>query len=451
MKLQNGLGHRPGTQFAGFRKYFFPISLIILCAFSLLAGCQLQNWLPPEIQPTAGSTVTLSPMGTLTPGATTTAEIAAPATTLVLWLPPQLDPENGTLAGEILKERLTSFQLDHPQYTVEVRIKALEGESGMKGALESASTIAPASLPSIIALPYSVMEGAAVDGLLAPISGDTLNINDPDWLPYAREVARVNDVAYGFPFGGDALVLAYRPLVVPDPPKTWQGVINQEQFVSFPADDASTAVIAQMYISAGGSPQNSGDSLVLEFGPLESVLEILHEGAQRDVFPTWIAGYSTFDESWQTFINQQAYYAVIWSSQYLNKPLENISITDVPVLGDKPVTLVQGWVWCVPAYSTANEQDGLLLLEYLSDPAFVNRWSRAAGYLPVRESGLESWRDHSSAQFIVDLIRGDQMIPFGAPNEITTPMLHEAAVQIILKQAYYRQILDDIMSHFQVK
>ena len=449
MKLQNGLDHRPGTRSAIFRIYFFPISLIILCAFSLLAGCQLQNLLTPELQPTAGSTVTLSPMDTLTPGATTTAEIAAPVTTLVLWLPPQLDPENGTLAGEILKERLTSFQQDHPQYIVEVRIKGLEGESGMKSALESASTIAPASLPSIIALPYSIMESAAVDGLLNPISSDMLD--DPDWLPYARAIARVNDVAYGVPFGGDALVLAYRPLVVPDPPKTWQGVINQGQFVSFPADDASAAVVTQMYFSAGGSLQNSDGSPVLESQPLETAFELLYAGAQRDVFPTWIAGYSTFNESWQTFINQQAYYAVIWSSQYLQKPLENISITDVPVLGDKPVTLVQGWLWCIPAYSTANEQDSLLLLEYLSDPAFVNRWSRAAGYLPVRESGLESWRDHPSAQFVVDLIRRDQLIPFGAPNEITTPMLHEAAVQIILKQAYYRQLLDDIMSHFQVK
>ncbi len=269
MKLQNSLDHRPGTRSAIFRKYFFPVSLIMLCAFSLLAGCQLQNILTPEDQPTLESTATSSPIGTLTPGATPTAETAAPTITLVIWLPPHLDPENGTPAGEILKERLVSFQLDHPQYTVVVRIKALEGESGINGALESASTIAPASLPSIVALPYSIMESAAVDGLLAPISSDTLIINDPDWLPYAREVARVNDTAYGTPFGGDALVLAYRPLVVPDPPKTWQGVINQEQFVSFPADESSAAVVTQMYLSAGGSLQNSDGSPVLEYDPLE--------------------------------------------------------------------------------------------------------------------------------------------------------------------------------------
>jgi ABC-type glycerol-3-phosphate transport system substrate-binding protein len=451
MKLQNNLDHRPGTRSAIFRKYFFPVSLIMLCAFSLLAGCQLQNILTPEDQRTLESTATSSPMDTLTPATTPTAETAAPATSLVIWLPPHLDPENGTPAGEILKERLASFQLDHPQYTVVIRIKALEGESGINGALESASTIAPASLPSIIALPYSIMESAAVDGLLAPISSDTLIINDPDWLPYAREVARVNDTAYGTPFGGDALVLAYRPLVVPDPPKTWQGVINQEQFVSFPADESSAAVVTQMYLSAGGSLQNSDGSPVLESDPLESALEILYEGAQRDVFPTWITGYTSFDESWQTFVNQQAYYSVIWSSQYLLKPPENVSVTDVPVLGDKPITVVQGWLWCIPAYSTTNEQDSLLLLEYLSDPAFVNRWSRAAGYLPVRESGLESWRDHPNSQFIGELIRRNQMILFSAPNEISTPMLREATVQIISKQAYYRQLLDDIMSHFQVK
>ena len=43
------------------------------------------------------------------------------------------------------------------------------------------------------------------------------------------------------------------------------------------------------------------------------------------------------------------------------------------------------------------------------------------------------------------------MIPFRARNEIITPMLQNAAVQIIMKQAYYQTVLDDIMSHFQVK
>jgi maltose-binding protein MalE len=442
---------RHGLRPAVFRKYFFPISLILLCGFSLLAGCQLQNIITQQGEPTATGAASSNPAADLTPDLAQPSVTTAPVTTLVLWLPPQLDPANGSLAGAILQERLDSFEQEHPQYTVDVRIKGLNGEGGMQSALESASSIAPAALPSLVALPYSIMDSSAANNLLEPISSETIGINDPDWLPFARDIARIDSLAYGVPFGADALVLAYRPLLVPEPPQTWEGIINQEQFVSFPAADESATVVTQIYLSAGGNLQTNDGAPMLELEPLQSALQVLQEGAQREVFPTWIAGYATFDESWQTFENQQAYYAVIWSSQYLHEPLESVAITSLPQIGDVRVTLLQGWLWCVPAYSTTSDQDSLLLLEYLSDPAFANRWAQAAGYLPVRESGLESWRDLPDAQFVMDLVRGGQMVPFRAPNEITTPMLQDAAIQIIMKQAYYQTLLDDIMSHFQVQ
>ncbi len=442
---------RRGLRPAVFRKYFFPISLMLLCGFSLLAGCQLQNIITQQGEPTATSAVSSSPAASLTPDPAQPSATIASLSTLVLWLPPQLDPSDGSLAGAILQERLDSFEQEHPQYKVEVRIKALEGEGGMESALESASSIAPAALPSLVALPYSTMDSAAAKNLLDPISSETLGINDPDWLPYARNIVKIDNLAYGVPFGADALVLAYRPLLVPDPPTTWEGIVNQGQFVSFPAADKEAAVITQMYLSASGNLENNDGAPVLESGPLQNTLQVLQEGAQRDVFPAWIAGNSSFEESWQPFLNQQAYYAVIWSSQYLRQPQVNVDITKVPQMNDESVTLLQGWLWGVPAYSTTGDQDSLLLLEYLSDPAFVNRWAQAAGYLPVRESGLESWRNLPDAQFVMDLVRSNEMIPFRARNEIITPMLQNAAVQIIMKQAYYQTVLDDIMSHFQVK
>jgi ABC-type glycerol-3-phosphate transport system substrate-binding protein len=401
--------------------------------------------------PTATGAASSSPAADLTPDPAQPSVTVSPLTTLVLWLPPQLDPANGSLAGAILQERLDSFEQEHPQYTVDVRIKTLEGEGGMENALESASSIAPAALPSLVSLPYSIMDSAAAGNLLEPISSETIGINDPDWLPFARDIARIDNLAYGVPFGADAMVLAYRPLLVPEPPQTWEGIINQEQFVSFPAADEGAAVITQIYLSSGGNLQNNAGTPVLELEPLQSTLQVLQEGAQRDVFPTWIAGYDSFDESWQTFVNQQAYYAVTWSSQYLRQPQESVAITKVPQMSGESVTLLQGWLWCVPAYSTTSDQDSLLLLEYLSDPTFANRWAQAAGYLPVRESGLESWRDLPDAQFVMDLVHSGQMVPFRAPNELITPMLQNAGVQIIMKQAYYQTLLDDIMSHFQVQ
>jgi maltose-binding protein MalE len=424
---------------------------MLLVGISLLAGCQLQDFITQQVEPTATDTAASTAPADASAVAPSTTATTAPLTTLVLWLPPQLDPANGSQAGAILQERLDSFEQEHPQYTVEVRIKALDGEGSMENALESASSIAPASLPSLVALPYSLMDSTVSKNLLDPISSETIGINDPDWLPFARDIASINTLAYGVPFGADALVLAYRPLLVQEPPQTWEGIINQEQFVSFPAADTGAAVVTQMYLSAGGSLEDKDGTPLLESASLQRALQVLQEGAQRDVFPTWIAAYSTFDDSWRTFMNQQAYYSVIWSSQYLREPPESVAITYAPHMGGDSVTLLEGWLWCVPAYSTANDQDSLLLMEYLSDPVFANRWAQAAGYLPVRESGLESWRDLPDAQFVMDLVRAGHIVPFQARNDVTTPMLQNAAVQIIMKQAYYQTLLDDIMSHFQVQ
>ncbi|MDO9130711.1 MAG: hypothetical protein Q7U34_12675, partial [Anaerolineales bacterium] len=58
-----------------------------------------------------------------------------PAARLIrVWLPPELDPSNGTPAGNLLKTRLDEFSAAHPGLKLEVRVKA---ESGPAGLLES--------------------------------------------------------------------------------------------------------------------------------------------------------------------------------------------------------------------------------------------------------------------------------------------------------------------------
>jgi ABC-type glycerol-3-phosphate transport system substrate-binding protein len=434
-----------------YRRYIIPFLLLSLAAFSLLTGCQLQEILSQNLalEPTATPGVASGSQNL--PAVTITPTAASPITGLILWLPPQLDPENGTTAGNLLKQRLSDFQKEHPQFTVEVRLKAEGGQGGLLDALTTTSAAAPAALPALVALPYPLMDSAVAGKLLEPISEKSVNLDDPDWLPFARGAAAINGITYGIPFGADALVLSYRPMQSPFPPTSWQQLVNQEDVLSFPAADPDAVVVNQIYLASGGSRTDGNGSPSLQSQPLQRTFEILNDGARNNVFPYWITNFSTFDQSWNAFLSQQSEYAVIWSSQYMQNRPENVSITSIPGIGNTPTTLSEGWVWCIPSDSLVNKQNSLLLAQYLSEPDFVNRWSQAAGYLPVRESGLESWRGQPDSQLVMELVAQGNLVLLGANDGVTAPLLEDAAIQIIKKQAFYQQLLDAILSKFQVK
>jgi ABC-type glycerol-3-phosphate transport system substrate-binding protein len=416
-----------------------------------MAGCQLQSLVSQAVTPASITTPTSPLDAFLTAQVTPTADQTLAKKTLVLWLPPQLDPANGSLAGGILQERLAAFVQEHPQYTIEIRIKPMEGQGGLLDSLESASNVAPAALPTLIVLPYPAMDTAATGGLLLSIGGGAVDLEDPDWLPYAQTSALVNGQAYGIPFGGDALVLAYRPLESSTPPATWGELINRGGVVAFPAADPSATVISQIYLSAGGDLVDKNGKPLIEKDPLHKTLMLLNDGTRKGNFPYWLTTFSSFDESWQSFLGQQSQYAVIWSAEYLQMKPQGVSIAPVPSAGEQSVSLVKGWAWCIPSLSQTDREEGLLLLQYLSDPDFVNRWSQAAGFLPVRQSGLESWKGTLDSQLVTQLTRVNLLIPFGAPDPSTAPLLSDAMVKLVKNQAGVVQLEDAILSQFQVK
>lgn len=433
------------------RKFFLLINLLILSAFSLLAGCQLQDLL---IMDNSGQTaVAVSPTSTNQPwpDVTTTPESTAEKTVLTIWLPLQLDPENGSTAGNLLKQRLADFEAEHPQFALEVRIKEVDGQGGLLDSLITTSAAAPAALPAIVALPSRLMQSAASGELLQALADESVNLGDPDWLPYADDIARHDSQFYGFPFGGDALVLAYHPLLTPVPPTTWQELILKKESASFPAADTDAVMAMQLYLSAGGSLTDETGQAVLTAVPLQQTLDILNNGAQNDVFPYWLANFSSFDQSWNAFLNQQTTYAVIWSSQYLQNLPDNVSIAAIPRVADESTTLVEGWSWCIPSLSTAEKQNSLMLAQYLSEPDFINRWAQAAGYLPVRESGLESWRNQLNSQLVMEIVAQDEFIPITTSDGVTAPLMKDATVQLVKKQTGVQQLLDAIIGKFQVQ
>ncbi len=206
----------------------------ILILILLLSGCSLQtSQIPATALP--GTTTTDLPesqTSTLTPVATT---LPGSPIRLSLWLPPFLNPGTDTPASDLLRKRLEEFQARNPNVIIETRVKAVHGPGGLLNSLTTASAAAPATLPDLVALPHDLEEAAALKGLLLPLDDLTDSINDPDWYPFALELAHLQNNIYGLPFAGDALVQVYHTDPITSSLKSWNSLLQRQASLIFPA------------------------------------------------------------------------------------------------------------------------------------------------------------------------------------------------------------------------
>ncbi len=173
---------------------------------SLLTGCANISALLSTPEPATVSPSTNTP--TATPTATITPTITPGGPRILrLWVPPQFDPAAGTPASTLLQKRLDEFATRRPGLQIEVRVKAESGTSGLLNALTDTRSAAPSIMPDLVALSRADLESATAKGLLHPLDGLTTLPDDPDWYPYAREMAHIQNSTYGLPFAGDALAL----------------------------------------------------------------------------------------------------------------------------------------------------------------------------------------------------------------------------------------------------
>ena len=434
------------------RNWLVPLLLVLLTSFALLVGCQLQNFpffgnaTPIPVTPTAvASTSATAPQNTQTP---VSGSLDNPGH-LLIWLPPQFDPESQSPAGLLIKNRLDAFQKDHADLTVEVRLKALDGRGGLLDSLANASMAAHGALPTLVALQYRDLESAALKGLLLPLEGKTQVYTGTDWLPYAAALGTIQNKQFGIPFAGDALALVYRPVQTPYPPTTWQELSSQNLPVIFPAADPDATVLTAIYLDAGGNLLDANGMPVLESAPLQKSLVILNNGTQSGAFPFWLSQFTTFSGSWNAYTDQASGYAIAWASQFLASQPADSTLATLPKAGPNEVTLAQGWVWCIPEMSTQSQQEAIVLAEYLSDPAFIDELDQAAGYLPVYASGLQTIQDPVLSQTLTDITSTAQVLPAGSTMNTISPILEDSSVQIIKMQAYYQQVLDQALNHFK--
>ena len=397
--------------------------LLILFALTLLTGCGEFSSLLSTPEPATIPTSTTIPV-TVPPPIVTPTETPDGPRILRIWIPPQFDPAAETPEGEILQERLNEFVARRPGLQIEVRIKT----ESMLDTLLTTQTAAPAIMPDLVALSRTDLESTSAQGLLHPLDGLTTLIDDPDWYPYAQQMAHIQNTHFGLPFAGDALsLIGYSsPL-----PTNWDELPEETLFI-FPAADPQALFTLTLYLSAGGTLINEQGRPTIDETILAEVLSLyLTPNEDEPFLASTITEFQSNEEAWNAFLEQRGNLTVNLTSDYLSENNPLLSLASLPGFETGQFTLATGWSWALAGSNSENQALAIQLAEFLSESVFLAEWSQAAGYLPTRPTALSFWEDTDYKFTLAQTAESANLIPSQDRLDVIGPLFAEATLAII--------------------
>jgi multiple sugar transport system substrate-binding protein len=405
--------------------------LFIVLLSGFLAGCGLL----PSAAPTPAVEVSVTPKPGIISPTNTPLPDAKNLQKLSIWVPVQFDPNAKSPPALALVKVLQEFEVENLGVTVEIRVKAESGPSGLMETLGMAATAAPDAMPSLILLTRSQMEDASRRGIIFPYDGLTTVLEETDWYPFARELATFQGNMYGMPLSGDVLALVSRSSRPAAQSPTWEEIQNLGATVLFAAADPLAAVPLALYRSAGGRTQDEQLLPQIQTAELEKTLSLLAAGAEKNIFPPWLINYQTDEQVMHTFSNQQGGWVITWLSNYLADKPNDTNLYPVPSLGTGSATFASGSVWALTDSNPERRQLSVKLAEFLGRSEFLSQWNLVNNTLPPRPSALTAWPDTPLRAQLNQVALAAKIRP---PIDILTtlgPAVQEATILILKKQS----------------
>jgi len=393
--------------------------LLVLVGLLFSAGCSAFPAIPLLTTPTPVSVQQATSTPQTIP--TQTSLPQPEARILRVWLPPRFDPNAGTASANLLKQRLADFESQHRDLVIEVRIKAEEGDANLLNSLSATSLAAPTALPDLVALSRPALETAVLKGLLHPIDGLSTILQDPNWYGYARDLGHIQDIGYGLPFAGDAMVLIYRDEL--EGGVLWENIFADKRTLSFPAGDPQGLFGLSLYISAGGEVTDSNGLPALDQAVLTRVLTWEREGVSSGMLLPSLKNISTEEQVKASYREGDTDMAIAWAS---NLPALGF-IAPVPGLDNSSHSFATGWVWSLAGSNPEHQQLAIELAEYLIGDDFLAMWLRNDGFLPVRVSTASTTTNST----FDPVIESAQVIPSNNTLEVLGPLMQEALVRVL--------------------
>ncbi|MDH5508520.1 MAG: hypothetical protein OEZ02_14960, partial [Anaerolineae bacterium] len=286
--------------------------------------------------------------------------------TLQIWLSEEFDPSSGTPAAGLLQARLDQFAQSHPGLRITVRIKPLDGPSGILASLTAASAAAPLALPDLVLLTRTHQEAAVSANLLVPIK-DLLTLpEDNDWYPFARQLSQVDNKFYGIPFAADVQILAYRPAVIGDHPTTWNAALQTPGLLVFPAADPQALSLLSLYQTFGGTLFDEAGNPSLDQSTLTALFTYFETAQNTGLIPFWVTQYDSDELAWQALRESRASLGLTWMTRLLGNTTTDIAGAPLPTRSGQSHHLATGWVWALPNPQVSRHAISIELAEFLT-------------------------------------------------------------------------------------
>jgi ABC-type glycerol-3-phosphate transport system substrate-binding protein len=360
------------------------------------------------------------------------------AITLTLWLPTRFLPAEDNTAQQVLQSQLDEFAQAADGTPSQIVIKQDRGPGGLLDLLRTASPVAPAVLPDIIALDVTDLESAARAGLLQPIGPLLPAELIDDLYPFARDLGSLNGELYGALYSADLEHLATGSAT--PPPQRWRDLLETPRryvFALASNTGVSDAVLAH-YLSTGGRLSDEEGNPRLDEIPLRTLLETYRNARDAGVLPGDIVDLDSADEVWNEWRGFGSAVANLSASRYLSVEtrLPSLQVGDLPTLIQPGRSLGRGWAYAVVTKDPRRQAAAARLLQQLLSPQNNGAWTRAAGVLPGRAAALAQWdQTDPYTAFASKQLALARPLPSATLRNVVGPVLRKAIEDVLADHA----------------
>lgn len=346
--------------------------------------------------------------------------------------------------AEMFHRVIAHFQTTHPGHEIYVQPKSWNEHPG-----PALDRLPPSARPDLIQV-GSTWIGALVDSdLLEPMDAATAGREARDrFLPESWDLYSVGERLYAIPWYLDVRALYYRTDLIPDPPETWDQLLDISARLreNRSRHGRTSPFTLTMDLT---DPHNflmilwdSGGSLEEFDGPRTAVaLERWNRIARSGAVP-----FGPYEETRDVEAIMASAYTVMnlsgpWNVRALERDFPGLSddwATAALPRFDTAISFLGGAGWAIPK-GAANASGARLFIEFMSQATRQAAWCEAAGGLPANR---DAW---SHKNFASPHLAGFRSSMARVRHPPTDPRWArtDAAWRTILRQALERKITSD--------
>lgn len=312
-----------------------------------------------------------------------------------VWWPDALYSPDNTSATDILETQLQGFDETHNDIQVEFRLKHSEGQGSIITTLLTAEEVAPNALPDLVLLRQEDLAQAVQSGVAKPMDEWLPDSIRDDLLPNALSLGQIDGALYGLPYALMVDHLAYRPDTFEIPPLTYQDALASETAIFITGAPPTTQIVNNLilaqYLALGGRLIDENGQPILDEIPLTKVLEFYEQGLAQEIFTPKLLEYDLPMDYWAQFEQGDADAALVNSTDFLQRPVNEITAAPIPTPDGSSLTILDGYMWALTT-SIPEQQDAAL--EFLSWMMRVDQqaeYTESLGVLPSLAPALRIW------------------------------------------------------------